>query len=123
MNKEFVTCALGYRDTRGHWVINSRVDVQAFETGCSQLVITPDLDGRNGYNLTHRQSGFRALGPFPTLTTAREAAVRLAKLFPLEDWNAMGEMSRSWARPRVKRMFLALAPADQEWMRQNGARL
>jgi hypothetical protein len=120
--QEFVTCALGYKNTAGAWVVNERVEVQCFETGISQLVITPDLDGRPGYNLTHVQSGFRALGPFTNLTTAREAAVRLAKLFPIEEWNAMGQMAEAWKRGRLKIKFRNLPLEDQEWMRQNGAR-
>jgi hypothetical protein len=120
--KEFVTVALGRKDSAGHWIVTERVDVQSFETGVSQLVITPDLDGRGTFNLTHVQSGFKALGPFATLTQAREAAVRLAELWPIEEWNAMGQMAEAWKRTRLKLKFRQLPAEDQAWMREHGAR-
>jgi len=120
---EFVTVAIGNKNIAGDWIVRERADVQAFDTGFTQIVITPPLDGKPGYNLTHVQSGFYMLGPFPNLTAAREAAVRLAKLFPVEDWNIIGQMSRSWVRPQVKKMFRRLSQEDQQWMRQNGANL
>jgi hypothetical protein len=120
---EFVTVALGSKNAAGDWVVNERVDVQSFETGFRQIVITPRLDQGTGYNLTHVQSGFFLLGPFQTLTSAREAAVRLSRLFSIEDWNEMGAVSQSWKRSRIKQLFNWLKPQDKEWMRRNGVGL
>jgi hypothetical protein len=119
--KEFVTVALGRKNASGHWIVTERVEVQSFETGVSQLVITPDLDGRGTFNLTHVQSGFKALGPFTSLTRAREAAERLAQLWPIEDWDLMGQMAEAWKRTRLQQKLRKLPAEDQAWMRENGA--
>lgn len=112
---EFVTVAMGHKDSHG-WSVDDRIDVQCFDTGISQIVITPDLRG-SSYNLTHVGTGFYLLGPFDTLTQARQASVKLAKLLPLSD------MTQNWTRADAKRMFRALPVEAQEWMRSHGAKL
>jgi hypothetical protein len=120
---EFVTCAMGHKNAAGDWIVTERIDVQTFDLGLDQIVGTPSLDRRPGINLTHRQSGFYLLGPFPSMAKAREAAERLTKILPVDAWNIMAQVSRSWQRSHVKALFRRLAPEDQAWMRANGARL
>lgn len=62
-----------------------------FKTSCPQIVVTPARYEKLGYNLTHVQSGFFLLGPFPSIKDACDAATKLADLFPIAGWNAMGE--------------------------------
>ena len=120
----FVSVAIGHTNAAGDWVIDEYVEVLAIATSCPQIVITPPLPdrkrSRRGYNLTHLQSGFFLLGSFPTIASAREAATRLATLFPIANWDALGQISRSWARPEVKRLYKNLSPEDQQWMKQWG---
>ena len=117
----FVTLAIGHKNAAGDWIVTDHVDVLAIPTSCPQIVITPPPDKTSGnYNLTHLQSGFFLLGGFPTIHAARDAATRLAQLFPILDWDQMGEISRSWARPRVRKLWKNLSPEDKLWMQQWG---
>jgi len=117
----FVSVAVGHRNAAGDWIIDEWVEVLAIATSCPQIVITPPVRGERGkYILTHLQSGFYLLGGFPTIAAAREAATRLATLFPIDNWDAVGQISRSWARTEVKRLYKNLSPEDKQWMKQYG---
>lgn len=111
--KEFVSVAIGHKDGAGHWIIDEHIEVECFDTGISQIVITPSLAG-SGLNLIHAETGLYLLGPFATMTAAREGAVKLSRLFPFRD------LTKKWTPTEGKRLFRGLAPEDQEWMRQNG---
>lgn len=102
------------------------IEVECIVTKCPQIVITPPApftDFIDGYNLTHLQSGFYLLGPFPSLESAQEGADKLASFFSIADWDEMGKISRSWQRSRVKQLFGWLHFDEQKWMRQHGAKL
>lgn len=117
-----VTVALGHKNETGDWIVSERVDAEIVaETDCPQIVVTPCADGRyKGYCLTHVQSGFFLLGGFSSIENALLAANKLAKLFPMENWDVMGQTSRAFNRSLVRREYERLKSEDKAWMAQFG---
>lgn len=119
--ENFVSLAMGHRNSVGDWIVDDYVEVLAIATSCPQIIITPSAHpGPSLYNLSHLQSGFFLLGGFRTIDDAREAATRLAKLFPIADWDALGQISQSWRRRVVRNEWNALSLEDKLWMYQHG---
>jgi len=125
---DIVTVAMGRKNSAGDWIVTERVESVCIPTSVTQIAITPcvpdvRVSSASGYNLTHVQSGYFLLGPFATIAEAQSAADILADILPVEDWNIMGQISRSWQRSQVKAMFGRLTPEQQKWMRERGAKL
>jgi hypothetical protein len=129
MDREFISVAIGHRNSAGDWIVDERPDVQSHPTRQPQIWITPNLSklskAKGDWVLTHAETGFFLLGPFMELTQAREAADRLVTMLPLNDWNVMGRTDGPdgfpWQRDRVKDRVKRLSMEDRQWLREHGA--
>lgn len=126
-DREFITVSLGTKNSAGDWIVTDRPDVQAHPTRYPQIWITPNLsktDRSGEWVLSHYESGMFLLGPYTSLTVAREAADILVKIIPVDQWDVMERTkpdSHNWKRDRVRERIRQLSSSDREWLRANGA--
>ncbi len=114
---EFVTVALGYKNSAGQWIVTDRVEQKIVaETRCAQIVVT---EGKR-FTLTHYYTGFFLLGGFRYILEAQMAAEKLEQLFQIDDWNVMAGISGALVRPRVRQKWDALPLEDKRWMEKWG---
>lgn len=106
---------------RGPIRITGHVRQAGIPTDIDQILITRSVDNHaHGYCLTHRASGYLLLYGFPDAAVANEAALRLASLFPIEQWNALAKALGEFRRDRAMRMYRDLPVDDKLWMAEYG---